>query len=96
MLAGSPLGKELFWEAEYAELDWDKNASYIIPRVMDYGTLEDVRCAMQHYGKERIRAVLHAAPALQSRTIHFFASYFSEPLDNYLAYNLSEKNQWQR
>jgi hypothetical protein len=35
------LGKSLFWEAVVSELDMEVHAMYIVPRVMDYGTLED-------------------------------------------------------
>ncbi len=95
-LSETMLGKSLFWEAVVSELDMEVHAMYIVPRVMDYGTLEDVRFVMKYYGKPRIKEILLDAPALQRRTISFFASYFSLPQDSFKAYNRLKSAQWSR
>lgn len=46
----SILNPQLFWDTDSATLDPEKNKTYIIPRVMDYGSLEDVRIIFANYG----------------------------------------------
>lgn len=95
-LADTPLSCHLFWEANLTELDMETNASYIIPRVMDYGTLEDVRFVMNHYGKTLVKKILLKAPSLHKLTISFFANYFDLPLGSFTAHSRLETAQWSR
>lgn len=64
---------------------------YIVPRVMDYGTLADVRFVMKYYGKRRIIEILLDAPALQRR---FVANYYSLPQESFKAYLKPTAAQW--
>ncbi len=80
------LSPSLFWDVKVEQLDLQLHAGYIIPRVMDYGSWEEVRFIWKHYGIQRIREHLLAAPSLHKRTIHFFAWYFKLPLDSFKAW----------
>ena len=92
----STLGKNLFWDADYTQLDLDIHAAYIIPRVMDYGCWEDVQFVFTYYERERIRDILSASPSLQIRTIYFFAQLFALPLESFAAYHNRQRNNWNR
>jgi hypothetical protein len=95
-LTDTVLGKYLFWDAVVSELDTENHASYIIPRVMDYGTLEDVRFVMHLYGKSRIKDILLNAPSLQKITISFFAGYYNLSSRKFKAYKNLETTEWNR
>ncbi len=88
------LGKHLFWDADYSQLQLDTHAGYIIPRVMDYGSWDDVRFVFSYYPEETIKQVLLSAPSLQIRTIHFFAHYFELPLERFNSFNRQQKAAW--
>lgn len=90
------LGKHLFWDADYSQLNLDKHSGYIIPRVMDYGSWEDVQFVFGYYPRPRIKEILLNAPALQIRTIHFFAHLFLVPLEAFKAYNKLKLAHWNR
>lgn len=49
------LRKSLFWDVDPETIDLEKNARYVIERVLDFGNDEEVRRLFQKYGKERIR-----------------------------------------
>jgi hypothetical protein len=33
------LSKSLFWDVDFETIDWEKNASYVVQRVLDKGML---------------------------------------------------------
>ncbi|MBP7310588.1 MAG: hypothetical protein KA984_04805 [Candidatus Cloacimonetes bacterium] len=88
------LGKHLFWDADLSRLSLDEHAGYIIPRVMDYGSWDDVRFVFSYYPKETLKQILLSAPSLQIRTIHFFAHYFELPLQSFNSYQKLQKAVW--
>jgi hypothetical protein len=77
---------QLFWDTDPATLDPEKNKTYIIPRVMDYGSLEDVRNIFAYYGKDQMLAVLKDLPYLDKKTLSFCEVYFGVPRKDFRAY----------
>lgn len=82
----------LFWDVDPASLDAEKHKYYIIPRVMDYGTLEHVKETFRHYGVEAILEVLKQVPSLDKKTISFFATRYDIPREEFRAYRRSKKH----
>jgi hypothetical protein len=51
----SPLEKQvLFWDVDPKTIDPDKHAKYIIERIVDFGSDDDVRWMWKRYSKEFI------------------------------------------
>jgi len=69
---------------------------YIVPRVMDRGTLEDVRYVMALYGKPLIKDILTKASNLDDLTISFFANYFEIPKTDFTAFHRKQQAKWHR
>lgn len=69
----------LFWDVDPAGLRWDEHASYIIPRVLEFGGLAEVRWVMTRYGLPRIHAFLkdEGHPELTLRTLAFWRAVFA-------------------
>lgn len=91
-----PLSKGLFWEADLDVLDLEAHPRYIIARVMDYGTWEEVQFIWKYYGSARIKSILIDAPSLQKRTIAFFAVIFDIPRDSFKATERAKAANWNR
>ena len=70
------LSKHLFWDVDVGTIDAETHRGFIIPRVMDRGARSDVQAIWNQYGAETIKDVLLQAPALQRKTIFFFANQF--------------------
>ncbi len=66
----------LFWDVDPLQLDAEQHARFIIVRVMDRGTPREVKLVNTFYGADRIKTCLLEAPALEPRTIAYFAEYF--------------------
>lgn len=48
----------LFWDVDPKVIDPDKNARYIIERVLDFGNTEEARWLFQYYPKKEIKRVM--------------------------------------
>jgi hypothetical protein len=68
----------LFWEVDVDSLDADRDADFVLARLLEFGRMADVRWAMKHYGLDRIhrffREVGH--PELSGRTLAFWRAVF--------------------
>jgi|SRR3989344_2389666 len=78
------LRKSLFWDVDPSTIDLEKNARYVIERVLELGKDNEVRWLFQRYGKERIRFIFNRFKmALTPKSRTFW--------DIYLNGNSSEK-----
>lgn len=62
------LRQTLFWDTDPAKIDLQKNARYIIERVMDFGNDEEVRWIWNLYDKLLLRDVAEKSRSLRPRT----------------------------
>ncbi|MBI4699698.1 MAG: hypothetical protein HY744_00800 [Deltaproteobacteria bacterium] len=68
----------LFWEMDSAQVDLARDADYVIARIVEHGTLAEVKWAVRHYGIERIHHFFRSAghPELSARTRGFWRAFF--------------------
>ena len=66
----------LFWDVDFSTLDLDENAAFVIIRVMERGTREEVRTIWNYFGAETIKQHLLSARSLSPKTISYFANQF--------------------
>ena len=71
----------LFWDVNPKRLDTEKDASFIIGRVLDFGNLKEWRLAEQLYGKERIAEVAKGHVFTDPRSANFWALILSIPVN---------------
>ena len=80
------LSAPLFWDVDPEQVDPETHWRFIIPRIMDRGTLRDVKAAWNYYGEERVQQALVKATSLHKKTIAFFANQFDLPRNVFRAY----------
>lgn len=90
----SQLSSHLFWDVDRASLDPEQHANFLICRIMERGSSEEVRLAWSYYGEDCVRDALLQSTALSSRTIHFFANQFRLSCDAFRAYQ--RRQNWLR
>ena len=88
------LSEHLFWDVDRGSIDPDRNAGFLLPRIMDRGTLDDVQAAWAYYSEAQINDVLLTAPSLTRKTIAFFANQFQLPREAFRAYQ--RESNWAR
>jgi len=82
----------LFWDTDPSSINPETHQGFIIPRVMERGTLADVTTVWNYYGEESIKQALSNAAALSKKTISFFANQFDLPRDTFRAYRTPPTN----
>ena len=60
--------QSLFWDVDPKTIDPEKHAVYIIERILDFGTDEEVRWMWRAYSKEFIRNVLQNSRVLHEKS----------------------------
>lgn len=82
----------LFWDVDPSEINPVTHRQFIIPRVMDRGTLADVKAVWDYYGEEKIKQTLLNAATLGRKTVAFFANQFNLPRSSFRAYRNPSEN----
>jgi hypothetical protein len=59
------LRRSLFWDVDPRTIDLRRHARYIIERVLDYGTMDEVRCVAHIYSRRLIKDTI-----ARSRVLH--------------------------
>lgn len=69
--------KKLFWDVDKETIDIRLHRSYIIKRIMDYGSVEDVKWMLTTYSPEDITEVLRKSRGLSRKSATFWSIYFN-------------------
>ena len=64
----------MFWDVD--TVDIEKNASFVIGRVLNFGDTDDFRWALRVYGQEKIKEVIMKNKTLSAKSISFWCQYF--------------------
>ena len=77
--------ERIFWNVDFAQLDVARDADAIIARVTEFGTLQDVRWAIERYGLDRIHRFFRetGSPEISDRTVAFWRAVFKAEDENW-------------
>ena len=60
--------QSLFWDVDPKNIDPEKNARYVIERILDFGNTEEVSWMSSYYPEELIRDVVKTSRVLQRKS----------------------------
>ena len=80
------LSPRAFWDVDMSKMDYEKNAAYIIRKVFERGSLEDVLEVWTYYGDEKTKEALVTAPSLRHLTMIFASKLLKIPLSSFRCY----------
>lgn len=80
MKVSDAFNKYLFWDVNPESLDWQKNAQFIIERILTRGFTKDVDTIFSIYSKEQIRSAVLKSKTLDKKTANYMSLYLSIPL----------------
>ncbi len=78
----SPLPKtfsKYFWDTRLDSISLDKNATYIIERLLELGDIEELEWINKNYSKEQIINTLRNSRRISPKTGNFFSLYYGIP-----------------
>jgi len=84
--------RNIFWDVNFADLDYDNKAGFIIERVFERGDVDDIRQCRRYYGDEQIKLTLTNARWISLSTICLACALFNNQLTDYKCYNTAQLN----
>lgn len=60
--------QQLFWDTNPDKIDTEKNAQYIIERILDFGNDEEVKWLWDYYNKSLIKKIVVKSRSLMPET----------------------------
>ena len=88
----SDFSPHLFWDVDRSKLDLEKNASFLIERVLEYGVLKDWELIKKIYGLEAIKTTTLQSRSLDDVTLSFLCSIFDLTKDAFRCYKLRQSS----
>jgi len=86
----------LFWDIDSAGLDMEEHASFIIARVLDFGTMADWRFVKSYYGLDRLRHIALHIKSMERESLSFISTVTNTPENQFRCYKLlqSKNTHW--
>jgi len=83
----------LFWDVDRNNLDFKKNAKYIINSVLQYGLYNDWKLLVNQYSLKKITEVAKNNKQLDEKTASFIALISKTPIQNFLCFSTKQSAQ---
>ena len=83
----------LFWDADSSQLDLQRNKKYVVQRVLERGSIDDLRLAFEIYGMSGVVATAKTLRTLEPKALSFVACIANEPKDNFRCYTRKQSSQ---
>ena len=93
------IDKNLFWDVNFRKLDYKKNASFIIKRILLFGDKEDYDILKKRYSYEEIKKAASKISYPDKKNANFWSFIFNLPNNKKCAKKLSIQKQsafWNR
>ena len=84
---------ELFWDTNPQNIDLIKHKSFIIERVLNYGTLNNLRELIKIYGIHKIKSEVYQLKNLSNKSLNFVSFFFSIPKKQLKCYTKKQLSQ---
>ena len=90
---GIPLiSKQAFWDVEFDKIDFNKNARFVIEKVITRGKLEDFISLRTYYGDDKIKHEIIKSRWLSKIDINFCCSVFDLEPEQFKCYIMKQSN----
>lgn len=86
------LSKHLFWDVDATSMHWERDAAFIIHRVIELGKQEDWEAIKLQYGKETIKKQVVKFRTLDDVSLSFVSTIFELKLEEFRCYRLKQSN----
>lgn len=80
----------LFWDVTKDSIDLEKNAPYVVQRVLEYGQLKDWRLLVSRYGISRITSISKKLRTLDPRAVSFISVISSSPKTEFRCFSTKQ------
>lgn len=91
----SDLSPHLFWDVDANKLTWEKDAAYIVERVLEYGVLNDWHIIKEIYDIDQMKSIVVNIRYLSPKSMSFICAILGmqkEELRCYIQRPLNKKH----
>ncbi|WP_405326232.1 DUF6922 domain-containing protein [Fibrobacter sp.] len=89
----SKFSRHLFWDTDRATLSADKNRSYIIKQVLEYGGDSDWKFLKDIYSLDEIKETVMGMRSLDKKALSFIACITHTDIREFRCYSTIRSNQ---
>jgi len=86
MLKHLKIRNELFWDINLSNLDEHNNRRLIIERIFSLGNLQEIKQAIDYYGKKNVINTLCNLNYIDPKTLNFLSVIFNISKSNFKCY----------
>lgn len=90
------INKQLFWDVDFAQLEYKKNADFIISRILEYGDEKDVAWLFSHFKKNQIKQTLLKKRGISCKSANYWALILGVSIDRILCLNKQFQKKLQK
>jgi hypothetical protein len=87
------LSPRIFWDVDYATLDFQKDRLYVIDKVMNFGVWDDFRELIRFYGKELVKQEIVRLPYLKKDVLNFACFFFQLKPAQFVCYTQRQSQE---
>ena len=80
------IDKNLFWDIDFTDLNFEKHARFVIERVLSKGDLDDWYELKKIYGLDRIKRESLQIRYLDKKTLNMLSLFFNIPKEKFRCY----------
>lgn len=82
------ISSKAFWDVNFEKLmlQYDDYPEFIIKKVFEFGTFQDVLSVVKYFGKQKVIKVLTNAIYLPEKKLHFASAFFKINKKNFKCY----------
>lgn len=92
-MSRNDFSENLFWDADPSDLDFDRNRRYVVQRVLERGTVDDLGKVFRLYGMNGVVETAKTLRTLEPRALSFVACIANEPKENFRCYTQKQSSQ---
>ena len=70
------ISKVAFWDVNFDEIDFEKNAIFVIDKVFNFGSFNDQLEVIRYYGSDKIKEEIVKIAYFRKEVFAFICSYF--------------------
>jgi hypothetical protein len=87
------LSKQAFWDVDMEMIDYDKNARYVVEKVIERGKSKDFDNLLDYYGFEKVGKLALQANWLSDMSINFCCTLFKVKPTDFKCYEKKQLNR---
>ena len=92
-MSRNDFSENLFWDADPSDLDFDRNRRYVVQRVLERGTVDDLGKVFRLYGMNGVVETAKTLRTLEPRALALVACIANEPKENFRCYTQKQSSQ---